>query len=575
MKGILIKPKSNENNNLFLDYQTEKDLTGKIVINDKIEITRILNNKFAEDKLFYEDQEIVIVIDGILLNAKELKNKYSSKSNSDLIKQLFKSHGADFFKILRGDLSLILFDKSKNRLLIYTNIIGTKPIYYYNNQGENDIYASSNPLMLIKSLKKDNKKLTPNTNAFHVSAAYSYLLGDMFFASEIKKLEPGSYLDIDLKEGKRTLKSYFKLSSYPQCNLGFEESVDKLEELFSHSIQLQFDKDNEYNYKHLSTLSGGLDSRMTTLVAAEKGYISDTLTFSSKGYWDEIIAKGISSEYGLKNTCLNIASGKYLKNFERSFEIDAGAVAFHLANQMFDLYNKVDFSNYGLVHSGQLGDVVLGKNYCITDFHTKYTPFYPSYKKNYIEIIEPVLISEMEKHKTMEITRFYNQGFNFISKGDLIVNEYSESASPFTFQEVLEFGLSLPIKFRKNHKLYFRWIEKYHQTAGSFFYENTKIRTLPYSKNRYLNKSNHIFNHISFQFKGLKTKNNQLLNFKKWGDSEEINQYFDNSFYRTSDFIEDITLRSSLIFQYENGSFNQKLSAYSAAKTYHKIFIER
>ncbi len=60
---------------------------------------------------------------------------------------------------------------------------------------------------------------------------------------------------------------------------------------------MEFDKDIEYGYKHLVSLSGGLDSRMTTYVANDLGYGDSivNLTFSKTNYVDEQTAKDIAN----------------------------------------------------------------------------------------------------------------------------------------------------------------------------------------------------------------------------------------------------------------------------------------
>lgn len=567
MKGILIKPVTN---NYTIDNKSDTTLNGKLFLNKNLDISRVLNKKFENDKLFYEDENFVIATDGIILNATSLKKQNAVSSNSQLIKKLYKSYDTGFFKLLRGELSLVLFDKKNNRLLVFTNIIGTKPFYFYTNNNSKEFYLSSNPLVLVESLKEANKKLTPDYDTFQVNAAFTYLLGDSFFVKEIRRLKPGHYLE--LLDDKVTIKSYYILKTFPLLNYSFEAAVDKLEELFKHAVCLQYEKDKEYGYKHLSTLSGGLDSRMATLVGVENGYKPDTLTFSAKGYWDQIIAKNITRKYKLDNICLELNSGDYLKKFNRSFNIDAGAVSNFMANQMFDLYNNVDLSSYGMIHTGQAGDAIIGSTICKTFPHAKYAPMYPYYNENYISFIEPKVIREMENYDTHEITNFYNHIFNGTSKGNQIIYEFTESASPFTFQDVIQFCLSLPLAYRRNHKLYLRWVEKYHKKAGSFFYEGTKRRTLPYNKNKYLNKSNTAINLLLFQIKGLKSKNNQLLNFEKWKNNSDLSTYFKNSFDNHIQYLPDTEMKKNLLIQYQKGNFKHKLAAHSAVMSYIKIF---
>lgn len=62
--------------------------------------------------------------------------------------------------------------------------------------------------------------------------------------------------------------------------------------LFSNTVRLEFEKDVEYGYKHIVTLSGGLDSCITALLAHKLGYVNQlNFTFSQSDYLDEKILK--------------------------------------------------------------------------------------------------------------------------------------------------------------------------------------------------------------------------------------------------------------------------------------------
>jgi len=48
--------------------------------------------------------------------------------------------------------------------------------------------------------------------------------------------------------------------------------IDELDNLFVEAVKAEYDKDIEYGFKHVSTLSGGLDSRTNLLTAHRLGY---------------------------------------------------------------------------------------------------------------------------------------------------------------------------------------------------------------------------------------------------------------------------------------------------------------
>ncbi|PEN17505.1 asparagine synthase, partial [Bacillus wiedmannii] len=88
---------------------------------------------------------------------------------------------------------------------------------------------------------------------------------------------------------------YFNLNNTPREDKSEEAIIEEMDSLFREAIRLQFEKDREYGYKHIASLSGGLDSRMVNFVAHDLGY-KDILnyTFSQSNYLDEKIAKDIA-----------------------------------------------------------------------------------------------------------------------------------------------------------------------------------------------------------------------------------------------------------------------------------------
>ena len=66
-------------------------------------------------------------------------------------------------------------------------------------------------------------------------------------------------------------------------------------------MKLKFEFDKKYGYKHLVTLSGGLDSRTLLFYAYKLGYKNITIfTFSQKGYIDHKVSSKISKELMVK-----------------------------------------------------------------------------------------------------------------------------------------------------------------------------------------------------------------------------------------------------------------------------------
>ena len=124
---------------------------------------------------------------------------------------------------------------------------------------------------------------------------YGYMLDNRTLCNKIFKITPGCYLVIE--DDKIEEKRYCLLSNEPDYSLSERDAIELYDSEFRRAVKLQFEKDREYNYKHLVALSGGLDSRMTTWVAHELGYTEQlNFTFSQSDYWDEVVPKQIARD---------------------------------------------------------------------------------------------------------------------------------------------------------------------------------------------------------------------------------------------------------------------------------------
>ena len=539
-------------------------------------IERALNKKFSGDKIFANDKEIFIALDGVVNNFKRLQNLYSSKSFFDLLKQLYFLYGGDFVKELRGDFSLVIYDKIANKCFIYTNSTSSKPMYYYSGldfKGEKIIVFASNFKNLYKFLIKKKCKISNNFEALYCLASLDYIIGTQTFLNEVKKIAPGSYIQIN-SEMQARLHQYFKLESSPEWNMSYEKTLDQLNYLFEDAVRLQYEKDLEYNYKHLSTLSGGLDSRMTTLIGKKLGFDQiHTLTFSSKGYWDEIIAKSIAHKHKLKSNFKNLNDGEYLREYSKIIEINGGMVSYYIAAQMVFFYESINLENFGLIHTGQVGDAIVGSSLFELPQHLPHKELSNSHRNTYSDEINRLWYEEEKKHDNAEIALFYNHVFNGTLNGNWLMYPFTESSSPFLNEDFLNFSLKIPLKYRNSHKLYYDWISKYHPEMGVYFYEKTNKRTLPIIKNSYtLNRYVEKILKLNLKRKGLVNKNNHLINYYKWLNNKELGLFFRRKFDVLVEEISNKEFKKFIISQFQSSNVRSKLTAFSALLIYHEYY---
>ena len=273
--------------------------------------------KFLNDKVFEEDASTLIGTDGVLLNSRQLREKYAVSTNFALIQKLYSDHGIRGISELKGNFSGFIFDKKTGVLHVFTDHMRTKNVFWFFDEKKKYLVFGSELKTVVSVMRKLGYVPSLSENGAYCLLTFGFMVGDTTLVNEITKIPPGTILTYS--EGKITIDRYYAFSSTPQITDSEDTIIKKLESLYSDAIRLEYEKDLEYNYSHAATLSGGLDSRMNVMHAKRLGF-SDILCicFSQSNYLDERIAKKIAADLGFDFIFHALDNGNFLKNIEEA-----------------------------------------------------------------------------------------------------------------------------------------------------------------------------------------------------------------------------------------------------------------
>lgn len=560
MPGFLGKVGEIETDSVFSKNQNKKLINKKLLLNDCYIEQRTID-KFQQDKIFENNTKYFILTEGVILNSLELIEKYQTESLFEAIITMYQELGNDFFKEFRGSFSGILLDKKKNKKIIYTNHIGDKQVFY--SQIGSDLVFGSDINYIVDYYQTKNLQYTLNKKAAYYLLTFGFMLEDNTIFSQISKLIAGHYILIE--NGKLEIIQYYKLDNTPNYEQSEEEIIENTDRLFRQAIKRAFEKDLEYNYQHLVNLSAGLDSRMTTWVANDLGYGENifNVTFSQSDYLDETIPKKIASDLKHQWIFKALDNGLFLWDLESVVSICSGGANYcglaH-AKSCYDLLNK---KNFGIIHSGQLGDVILStfyssldkdKNYTLTDGANSVL-LTNKLDKNWINL----------DYANEEIFKFYGRGFNGANQGLLIAQETMESYSPFSDLDFLEYSLQIPVELRYHHAIYFKWILTKYPKAADYKWEKIKrkindkrltvfIKRLPQRFSRYFRKI------LKIKYNPLNTKQHMNPMDYWYNTNKDLKIFFDqffNSNINRLDFEEE--MKTDCLYLYQNGRCIEKM----------------
>ncbi|MDQ8040033.1 MAG: asparagine synthase (glutamine-hydrolyzing), partial [Rickettsiella sp.] len=243
----------------------------------------ILDVEGGKQPFVSNDGQIVLIFNGEIYNYLSLRNKFIkenfpiiSHSDTEVIVYAYKKWGIDCLNYLRGMFAFALWDKTKRRLFCARDRLGIKPFYFFFNQ-EKFIFASE-----IKSILASNRiNAELNTLGLEDYLTFQFCLEDQTLFKYIKKLEPGYFLTINLKEDKliKLSKQYWEVN-YAACEVVSESYyTDRLSELLKESINLHLQADVPLG----AHLSGGLDSSsIVCLLKQQLTQQSNFKTFTGK-----------------------------------------------------------------------------------------------------------------------------------------------------------------------------------------------------------------------------------------------------------------------------------------------------
>lgn len=508
-------------------------------------------DKFKNDKVFSETKEYIIGVDGVILNLKSLKNSYAISDFLKLIINLFEKEGIVFVSKFKGVFSGFIFKKTTQTLFFFNDKTATKQVFY--SQFDDNIVIAPN-LAYVTKYRSENKA----NNKLSVQASYNMLtFGGMIenqtLVKEVYKLGAGEYLSqkkTDLKCSR-----YLDFNNVAITIHNKTQAIDHLNETFIDALKMEYEKDVEYGYKHLATLSGGLDSRMNVMLANKMGYIPDTFCFSQSNYADETIARKIAKDLSLDYKFIPLDGGDYLKSLAEMVSINSGLQFYHGSAHYHFALQQMDISDFGLMHTGQIGDAILGG--LVSGVK----------EKNFLsKTISDSFLSKMKiadnlfsKYRDEEVFKLHQRLFNLTNYGSYMVEHHKTYlVSPFLDDDVIEVALSIDPKLKYNQKIYLDWINQLHPEITKYKWERTGFRpnkAWKTSFSRYTNKLKNEFLLFTNQKEKLSMNPTDY-----WFESNHtIKEFYDNFFNTNIKLVEaNKEIFSDLESMYTSGNLMEK-----------------
>lgn len=431
-------------------------------------------NKFMQDKTLAQTAEAVTVLEGYLLNKRELFARYRVENVAALMERMYREKGETFFQDFRGEFAGAFYDKKAAVWLIFTNHTGTNPVFYGELPG--GFLAGSQVQYLLDGCREAGVELHFDESAAYQMLTYGFMATNATYAREIRRLRGGTYLRVE--GGVAQVRVYHTLEKHTERfeNTTRQAQIEAVDEAFRTASRRAFEKDREYGYAHLADLSGGLDSRMTMWVPHEMGYGPiQLLTYCKTDYLDEKVAKQIAAFWKDPLLVKPMGDAHYLYDIDEITFLNGGLSLYSGISGGNRMLHSLNMENYGLEHTGMHGDVVIGSRWNSVRDWKRRTPT-GRYSEKLTHRLPQEVLDYIGSFRDTDQLLDYVRGFQGAANTYLIRRNYTEPASPFLDLELMQLCLDIPQESRLGHSLYKAWIMAKYPAAGGFIWEKTRAK---------------------------------------------------------------------------------------------------
>lgn len=523
--------------------------------NDYLSFYYANDNKFPEDCVVLQKEELLLCFKGVVWNKAELLRNNASKSWSEWLFESFRQDISATLKKLRGSFCGLFSSLDGKMAEFFTCHQGDRPVYY--SQYETSIIASTNYYLVVQQLKRLGASLEIHTDALNMLMVTGLLPNEHTLVSHIKRSLPGT--SIRFSKLRPNLTPYHTLNYGKTYSGNIDDAVEELDLLFRKATQRIFERDRTSGYeRHLVNLSGGNDSRMVSWVAHEMGYTNQiNYTFGHSQSHDIAYAERLAKQMNHEQLTHFLDRGTCLLLLDEVIDYVPATVSYlGSAHGMEAWENKVDSTLYGQSITGQLGDALVGAFSGIDHHAPAKLEGLTGFSSERAVQIDSL---ELDRYESNEIASFYLRGFLGALQSSPVTQRYTEVASPFLDVELMEWCFSLPLHFRMNHKLYYKWMQKKHP-------DSTRVRTTTLNGKigapRLFSKATSLFmliqNKLSLLLSGEPTLGigspTHMNPYALWArNNKDIHEFYEDTFYKTIALVPDNKTRAQLEIVFKTG----------------------
>jgi asparagine synthase (glutamine-hydrolysing) len=260
-----------------------------------VQVMNIFKNVQFNQPITNEEQTIFLFADGEIYEHEKLRQELERKGHHfrnagdcEVIVHLYEELGVQCATHLRGVFAFAIWDSRKNKLLLFRDHLGTKPLYYTFQQGRFLFGSELKAILADSGIKREL-----NYNALDHYLNYRLIVEPETIFENIYKVLPGHWLAFE--NGKLEIQKYWEIQYNENYDKSTQEYQNDLLTNLEEAIRLRTMGDFEFG----SYLSGGMDSSSVVVLLSRmlgRRIPTFSIAFREKGY-DESYYQHIVSKY--------------------------------------------------------------------------------------------------------------------------------------------------------------------------------------------------------------------------------------------------------------------------------------
>mgnify|MGYP006273069183 CR=1 FL=1 len=245
---------------------------------------------------------LIMVYNGEIFNFMDIKqeledkgHKFDSNSDTEVILAAYDEWGEDCVKRFNGMWGFCIYDKKQNKLFLSRDRFGKKPLYYHLNN-KKFIFSSE-----LKTLLEHDIDKRLNKDSIREIFTYRFTFDEKTIFEEIYNFRPGYYMVFDLKTSKiEKYKSYYDINKVPEkeLSLSFEDAKKQTYDIIHSAVKYRMVASD---VPVATLLSGGIDSSIITYFASKYNKKLNTFSIGFETTNELNYAKEVSKHFKTKH----------------------------------------------------------------------------------------------------------------------------------------------------------------------------------------------------------------------------------------------------------------------------------